>query len=164
MFNFLRNWQIFFQRDCIILTFTSNVLGFQFLYALEKGMATPSSTHAYRIHGQREPGGPQSIGSQRVGRDWVTNTFTFTYSYNRCVLDVEWAILSFSLYLHFILLKLLNKSHWDLQIIMYRSFSVVQLFYLDRWQKVLKPSSPCIRPHFVIRLSKSEPYCLFRAY
>ena len=69
MFNFLRNWQIFFHRDCIILTFTSNVLGFQFLYALEKGMATPSSIHAWRIHGQREPGMLQSMGLQRVGQD-----------------------------------------------------------------------------------------------
>ena len=27
-----------------------------------------------------EPGRLQSMGSQRVGHDWVTNTFTFTYS------------------------------------------------------------------------------------
>ena len=36
---------------------------------LEKGMATHSSILAWRIPRTEEPGGPQSIGSQRVGRD-----------------------------------------------------------------------------------------------
>ena len=45
---------------------------------LEKGMATHSSILAWRILCTNEPGGLQSMGSQRVGRkDWVTNTFTF---------------------------------------------------------------------------------------
>ena len=37
---------------------------------LEKGMATPSSILAWRIPWTEEPGGLQSIGSQRVGQDW----------------------------------------------------------------------------------------------
>ena len=41
---------------------------------LEKGMATHSSVLAWRIPWTEEPGGRQSMGSQRVGRDWVTNT------------------------------------------------------------------------------------------
>jgi len=36
---------------------------------LEKGMATHSSTLAWRIPWTEEPGGLQSMGSQRVGHD-----------------------------------------------------------------------------------------------
>ena len=35
---------------------------------LEKGMATYSSILAWRILRTKEPGGPQSMGSQRVGQ------------------------------------------------------------------------------------------------
>ena len=45
---------------------------------LEEGMATHSSILAWRIPCTEEPGGLQSTGWQRVGRDWVTNTFSFT--------------------------------------------------------------------------------------
>ena len=37
--------------------------------SLEKGMATHSSILAWRIPGTEEPGGLQSMGWQRVGRD-----------------------------------------------------------------------------------------------
>ena len=37
--------------------------------ALEKEMATHSSTLAWRIPRREEPGGLQSMGSQRVGHD-----------------------------------------------------------------------------------------------
>ena len=36
---------------------------------LEKGMATHSSVLAWRIPWTEEPGGPQSMGLQRVGHD-----------------------------------------------------------------------------------------------
>ena len=36
---------------------------------LEKEMATCSSIHAWKIPWTEEPGGPQSMGSQRVGHD-----------------------------------------------------------------------------------------------
>ena len=36
---------------------------------LEKGMATHSSSLAWRIPWTEEPGGLQSMGSQRVGHD-----------------------------------------------------------------------------------------------
>ena len=42
---------------------------------LEKGMATHSSIPAWRIPWTDEPGGLQSMRLQRVGHDWVTNTF-----------------------------------------------------------------------------------------
>ena len=44
---------------------------------LEKGMVTHSSILAWRIPGTEDSGGLQSMGLQRVRRDWVTNTFTF---------------------------------------------------------------------------------------
>ena len=37
---------------------------------LEEGMATHSSTLAWRIPWTEEPGGLQSMGSQRVGHEW----------------------------------------------------------------------------------------------
>ena len=41
---------------------------------LEKGMATHASALAWRIPWKEEPSGLQSMGSQRVGHDWVTFT------------------------------------------------------------------------------------------
>ena len=40
---------------------------------LEKEMATHSSTIAWKIPWMEEPGRLQSVGSQRVGHDWVTS-------------------------------------------------------------------------------------------
>ena len=45
---------------------------------LEKGMATHSSILAWRIPWTEEPGRLPSMGSQKVGHDWVTNTFTLS--------------------------------------------------------------------------------------
>ena len=44
---------------------------------LKKGMATHSSILAWRFQWTEEPSRLQSMKSQRVGRDWATNTFTF---------------------------------------------------------------------------------------
>ena len=52
-------------------------------------MSTHSSIHAWRIPRLEEPGGLQSVGSQRVGHDWVTSTNTvyiyiiYIYTYNQ---------------------------------------------------------------------------------
>ena len=43
---------------------------------LEKGIATHSSILAWRIPWTEEPGGPQSMGLQRVGHDRAINTYT----------------------------------------------------------------------------------------
>ena len=40
---------------------------------LEEGMATHSSILAWSIPRTEEPGGLQSMGSQRIGHDWVTS-------------------------------------------------------------------------------------------
>ena len=42
-------------------------------HALEKEMATHSSTLAWKIPWMEEPGGLQSMGSLRVGHDWATS-------------------------------------------------------------------------------------------
>ena len=52
---------------------------FQFLGwedPLENGMATRSSIFVWRIPWTEEPGGLQSMGSQRVGHARATNTLT----------------------------------------------------------------------------------------
>ena len=46
---------------------------------LEKRMTTHSSTVAWIIPWTEEPGSLQSMGSQRIGHDWVTNTHTHTH-------------------------------------------------------------------------------------
>ena len=38
--------------------------------SLEKGIATHSSIHAWRLPGMGEPGGLPSMGLHRVGHDW----------------------------------------------------------------------------------------------
>ena len=43
---------------------------------LKKGMAIHSSILAWEIPWTEEPGGWQSMGSQKVGHDWATNTLT----------------------------------------------------------------------------------------
>ena len=43
------------------------------MLAMEKAMATHSSTLAWRIPWTEEPGRLQSMGSLRVGHDWVTS-------------------------------------------------------------------------------------------
>ena len=51
-----------------------NSMGFGGKYTpMEKEMATHSSTLAWRIPWREEPGRLQSMGSQRVGHDWVTS-------------------------------------------------------------------------------------------
>ena len=45
---------------------------------LEKGMATHSSILAWRIPWTEDPGGLQSMGSQKVGHDWIALAYTDT--------------------------------------------------------------------------------------
>ena len=56
---------------------------------LEKGMATRSSILAWRIPWTEEPGRLQSMGSQRVGHDWVTFILHF---HTLGGWDVPWTI------------------------------------------------------------------------
>ena len=57
---------------------------------LEEEMATHSSILAWRIPWTEQPGGLQSMGSQRVRHDWAANTSTFIYMcVCVCVLKTE---------------------------------------------------------------------------
>ena len=49
--------------------------------SLEEGMAIHSSTLAWRIPWTEKPGRLQSMRSQRVGHDWVTNTHIWYIKY-----------------------------------------------------------------------------------
>ena len=49
----------------------------------EKTMATHSSTLAWKIPCMKEPGRLQSMGSWRVGHDWVTSLSLFTFMHWR---------------------------------------------------------------------------------
>ena len=48
---------------------------------LKKGMESHSSILAWKTPWTEETRGLLSMGSHRIGQDWVTNTFTFTLSY-----------------------------------------------------------------------------------
>ena len=52
-------------------------------HPLEKGMATHSSIFAWKILWTEEPGGLQSMRSQKVGHDWVTTMYFFN-TFNNC--------------------------------------------------------------------------------
>jgi len=51
--------------------------------SLEKAMAPHSSTLAWKIPWMEEPGRLQSMGSLRVGHDWVTSLSLFTFMHWR---------------------------------------------------------------------------------
>ena len=85
---------------------------------LEKRMATHCSIFAWRIPWTEEAGGLQSMGLQRVGHDWATNTFTCSISW-----------ICFFLYL-------LSFSHCQL-----RSVTFLALGYCNQFLKISLPLS-----------------------
>ena len=78
----LTPWAQMFIGSCASVRFPCyEVLFFFFFFpcllkgSLEKRMATHSSILAWRIPWTEEPGKLQSLRLQRIGHDWVTNTF-----------------------------------------------------------------------------------------
>ena len=70
-----------YERTEILISKVGTVcvdLGYQ-----EKEMTPHSSTLAWKIPGMEEPGRLQSIGSLRVGHDWVTSLSLFTFMHLR---------------------------------------------------------------------------------
>ena len=63
------------------ITFTLHygLLSVTSICCLEKAMAPPSSTLAWKIPWTEEPGRLQSMGSLRVGYDWATSLSLFTF-------------------------------------------------------------------------------------
>ena len=49
----------------------------------EKAVVPHSSTLAWKIPWMEDPGGPQSVGSLRVGHDWATSLSLFTFMHWR---------------------------------------------------------------------------------
>ena len=104
---------------------------------LEKEMATHSSILAWRIPWMEEPGGLQSMGSQRVGHDWVTS---LSLSISPPVWHFSSVALSFSFFLHDLqelssltrdwtcttAVKELSPNHWTA-----RKFSQFLILFCD---------------------------------
>ena len=68
------------------LAFTATLKGVYYSKVIlesEKAMAPHSSTRAWKIPWMEEPGGPQSMGSLRVGLDSVTSLWLFTFMHWR---------------------------------------------------------------------------------
>ena len=63
---------------------------------LENGMATHSSILAWRISWTEEPGRLQSVGSQRVQHDWVSNTHIYSVFWGAALLQLSLHCLSLS--------------------------------------------------------------------
>ena len=78
---------------------------------LETEMATHSSILAWRIPWTEEPGGLQSLGSQRVGRSWKQLSTSTMYCMFDCYKSMEW----YHYYPHFTdeetFIKWLVQSH-----------------------------------------------------
>ena len=70
--------------DCLVAQWVKNLPAVQESWVwslgwenpLEKQMATHSSILAWKISWTEEPGGVQSMGSQRLEHDWAANTYT----------------------------------------------------------------------------------------
>ena len=77
---------------------------------LEKEMATHSSILVWRISWTEEPGGLQSMRSQRDGLDWVTNTHYWQQMEFCCWPDVTHLFLTPNYFDFFI--KLTQDARW----------------------------------------------------
>ena len=79
-------------------------------------MATHSSILAWRIPWTEESGWLLSVGSQRIGHDWATNTFTFNHSIVFTIYGVENEIKGKCTFIIFLIKQLqmilLNPSVW----------------------------------------------------
>ena len=70
------------------------VLRLTYSFMMKKGMATHSSVLAWRIPWTKAPSGLQSLGSQRVRHDWVTETQKFK--------NVDYVLLNYNICIHHI--------------------------------------------------------------
>ena len=72
--------------------------GLNYVHHLEKEMATHSSTLAWKISWTEEPGRLQSMGSQRVGHDWVTYVYHWLSWFSSLqMVDLETSVINFFL-------------------------------------------------------------------
>ena len=80
MFSMTCPWKLIFGIYILGLNVHLCKNSFEFSYPFwsEKAMAPHSSTLAWKIPWMEEPGGLPSMGSLRVGHDWVTSLSLFT--------------------------------------------------------------------------------------
>ena len=71
-------WNLLTWRICLLMQETW-VQALDWAYTLEKGLATHSSILAWKFPWTEEPGGLQSMRSQRVGKTQLTFTSSFQY-------------------------------------------------------------------------------------
>ena len=106
--------------------------------ALEKEMATHSSILAWRIPCTEEPGGIQSLGSQRVGHDWAANTLNLCHildsACNQYYMVFVFCLTYFTWYNH----------HLQMALFLYFYGYVMFHFWRRQWHPtpVLSPGKP----------------------
>ena len=100
---------------------------------LEQKMATHTSILAWRIPWTEEPGGLQSMGSQRVRYDWATNIFTW-WSFTETQFTYQ-IVHSLKIYnsLHFSAFTELYRHHQKL---------IWEYFHTPKRNHILPTSSP----------------------
>ena len=79
----LERFVIYSKWEKPVLCFIYTSFNLNLHYMSEKAMAPHSSTLAWKIPWAEEPGGLQSMGSLRVGHDWVTSLSLFTFMHWR---------------------------------------------------------------------------------
>ena len=77
MLRFQTILQSYSNQNSMVLIYISLIM------TAEKAMAPHSSTLAWKIPWMEEPGRLQSMGSRRVGHDWVTSLSLFTFMHWR---------------------------------------------------------------------------------
>ena len=75
----LASWTVREQMSTVL----SRSLCGHLLWLVGEGNGTHSSTLAWQIPWTEEPGGLQSMGSLRVGHDWATSLWLFTFMHWR---------------------------------------------------------------------------------
>ena len=89
---------------------------------LEKEMATHSSTLARKIPQTEQPGGLQSMGLQRAGHDWATNTQTLTKWSKSCT--------RLASFLHNLSLSTVFASLWPMFFYFFISYQTTCVLFL----------------------------------
>ena len=116
---------------------------------LEKEMATHSSILAWKIPWTEEPGGLQSIGSQRVGHDWATSLsyeLVLAHSSTLLLITQQWLIQQVSINIcHITLISWEN--------IQMQEEPGIQVFGLTSTQQISLKKKKILRRHLGLRLS-----------
>ena len=113
---------------------------------LEKEMATHSSILAWKIPRMQEPGGLQSMGSQRVGHNWATSPHQKPSVFFLCKLYITYLLNTYKIFLF-------NMKHYVWQLKHYTNLST----FLWRLQSALLSLT---QPHDT-QSPNRLPGCLF---